>query len=88
MRKKVIREPPEVALDRVLAGLERELVEATDEEVVQAAAELGMNVNMKGIAAFMGLFGMPKRLEDIFDPEDPRESCIEPLPPGGARIKP
>jgi hypothetical protein len=62
--------PPEVALNRVLAGLEKELVEATDEEVGQAAADLGMNLKMKGSAAFIGLkYAIPKRFEDIFDAE-------------------
>jgi hypothetical protein len=51
MRKTVNRTPPEVALDRVLAGLEKELVDATDEEIELAARDLGMNVRMKGSAA-------------------------------------
>jgi len=59
---------PEAALDRVLAGLEKELVQATDEEIELAAADLGMNVRMKGSAAFFGvIYAFPKRLEDIFD---------------------
>ncbi|HEU4590541.1 MAG TPA: hypothetical protein VFS13_06500 [Steroidobacteraceae bacterium] len=88
MQKNVIREQPDVALDRVLAGLETELVEASDEEVMQAAGDLGMNLNMKGSAAFVGLSGMPKRLEDIFDTEDLRKPCGARLPPPGGRIKP
>jgi hypothetical protein len=47
--------PPEVALEHVLTALERELIEATDEEVLAAAAELGMNPAMKGSAAFVGV---------------------------------
>ncbi len=31
--------PPEVALNRVLAGLEKELLDATDEEIDTAAAD-------------------------------------------------
>jgi hypothetical protein len=66
--------PPEVALNRVLAGLEKELAEATDEEIVQAAADLGMDVKMKGSAAFIGVkYTFPKRLEDIFDLEQMRQ---------------
>jgi hypothetical protein len=46
---------PETALENVLMGLERELIDATDEEVRAAAAELGMNPSMKGSAAFLGV---------------------------------
>jgi hypothetical protein len=71
MQNKMIPTPPEVALDRVLAGLERELADATDEEIAQAGEDLGMNVKMKGTAAFLGVLGpMPKRLSDIFDVAD------------------
>ena len=59
---------PEWALERVLTGLEKELVGAADEEIELAAADLGMNVRMKGSAAFLGvMYTFPKRLEDIFD---------------------
>ena len=68
MRNKMTSTPPGVALNRVLAGLEKELVEATDEEIVQAAEDLGMNVKMKGSAAFIGVkYTFPKRFADIFD---------------------
>ena len=46
---------PEVSLEQVLTALERELIDATDEEVLAAAAELGMNPSMKGSAAFLGV---------------------------------
>ncbi len=46
---------PEASLDHVLSALERELIDATDEEVLAAAAELGMNPSMKGSAAFVGI---------------------------------
>jgi hypothetical protein len=60
--------PPEVALNRVLADLAQDLAEASDEEIVQAGEDLGMNVKMKGSAAFIGVkYTMPKRLEDIFE---------------------
>jgi hypothetical protein len=78
MRKNLISIAPDAALDRVLAGLEHELVEATDEEIVEAAEELGMNIRMKGSAAFLGVLGsLPKRLEDIFDVEDLRRSYLK-----------
>lgn len=41
--------------ERLLAALERELLEATDEEILEAARDLGMNPAMKGSAAFFGV---------------------------------
>jgi hypothetical protein len=41
--------------ERLLVALERELIEATDEEILQAASDLGMNPAMKGSAAFFGV---------------------------------
>lgn len=41
--------------ERLLAALEQELVAATDEEILAAAADLGMNPAMKGSAAFFGV---------------------------------
>ena len=62
-----------IALDRVLAALETELVVATDDEIAEAAADLGMDLNMKGSAAFMGvLHACPRRVEDIFELESLR----------------
>lgn len=46
---------PQAALNRILDALERELVAATDEEILEAAKDLGMNPLMKGSAAFLGL---------------------------------
>jgi hypothetical protein len=67
MRAKLIVAFPEIALTRILDALERELVEATDEEIMQAAMDLGMNPNMKGSAAFAGLKYPPRaRLSDFF----------------------
>ena len=44
-----------LALERILAALERELLAATDDEILSAAKELGMNPAMKGSAAFFGI---------------------------------
>jgi hypothetical protein len=46
---------PDLALERVLAALERDLIDATDEEILAEAKELGMNPAMKGSAAFFGV---------------------------------
>jgi hypothetical protein len=77
MRTKVTPHPPEVALNRVLAGLEKELVEATDEEIELAARDLGMNLKMKGSAAFIGVrYTFPRRIEDIFELEQQRKAYL------------
>jgi hypothetical protein len=61
MRKNVKSAPPaEVMLTRVLAGLEQDLVDASDEDIAQAAKDLGMNLSMKGSAAFVGVKGVTK----------------------------
>ena len=78
MRNKVTRNPPDVVLNRVLAGLEKELVEASDEEIEQAAQDLGMNLKMKGSAAFIGVkYTFPKRASEIFDLEELRRFYVE-----------
>ena len=61
---------PEAALRRVLDALASELVAVSDEEILEAAKELGMNPMMKGSAAFIGL-RIPAIAEfaDFFDPE-------------------
>ena len=60
---------PELVLIRVLDGLEPELIQATDEEVTQAAHDLGMDLSMKGSAAFIGLKSPMTRMQlsEIFD---------------------
>jgi hypothetical protein len=78
MRTKVRSLPPEVALNRVLAGLEKELVDVTDDEITQAAADLGMNLAMKGSAAFIGVkYTFPKRAGEIFAAEELRRFYVE-----------
>jgi hypothetical protein len=52
----------EAALTRVLEALEPELVMATDEEIHEAARGLGMDLGMKGSAAFIGLTTPSTRL--------------------------
>jgi hypothetical protein len=41
--------------ERLLDALQRELIEATDEEILEAASDLAMNPTMKGSAAFFGV---------------------------------
>lgn len=46
---------PELGLERLLAALERDLLDATEEEILAAARELGMNPTMKGSIALFGV---------------------------------
>jgi len=55
MRDAINRAWPELTLERILDGLEQELIAASDQEIQDAARTLGMNPAMKGSAAFIGL---------------------------------
>jgi hypothetical protein len=58
---------PRTALTRILVGLEQELIDATDEEVDEAAKELGMDLRMRASAAFLGLrYPASAKFEDYF----------------------
>jgi hypothetical protein len=77
MRAKVKPIPSERALTRMLNAFAQELIEASDEEVLQAARDLGMDPNMKGSAAFLGVIhATPRRLSDFFDPEAVRQLLL------------
>lgn len=68
MRTKMRSSPPVPALNRILDALAHELLEASDEELLAAAHELGMRPDMKGSAAFIGILGPSHpKLEDFFD---------------------
>jgi hypothetical protein len=55
-------------LTRILGALELELIDATDDEILEAAKDLGMDPRMKGSAAFLGLkFPMTWGPEDFFE---------------------
>jgi hypothetical protein len=67
MRTKITAARPEVSLSRLLEALEQELIDASDEEIMAAAADLGMNPAMKGSAAFAGLkYPANPRFSDFF----------------------
>lgn len=68
MRTKVKMARPELTLSRILEALGQELIDATDEEVMAAAKDLGMDSNMKASAAFAGLrYPATPQLSDFFD---------------------
>ena len=55
MQKQLRGDAAHTALSRVLEFFEAEISEASDEEVLEAAAELRMNPRMKGSIAFAGV---------------------------------
>jgi hypothetical protein len=65
MRTKIKRIPPDTALMRIMDALAQEAIEASDEEVTEAAADLRMDLNSRESAAFAGLtyFARPQMSE-------------------------
>jgi hypothetical protein len=55
MHTKMSRAERVSALERILDALAEDLVESTDEELLQAARDLGMDPTMRGSAAFIGI---------------------------------
>ena len=55
MHAKVAKRQQTAGLERVLEALGQELIESTDEELLKAARDLGMDPSMRGSAAFIGL---------------------------------
>jgi len=55
MHPKVATHRAVLGFERVLDALVEELIESTDDEVLEAAKDLGMDPAMRGSAAFLGL---------------------------------
>ena len=68
MRTKVKKESSELALMRILDAFARELVDVSDEEILEAAQALGMDPRTRESAAFAGVI-YPARWQpsDFFD---------------------
>jgi hypothetical protein len=89
MRSRVIFERV-AALERVIETLAVDLVESTDEELLQVAKDLGMDPTMRGSAAFIGLkYPVVRELSDFFEPPRPlsEQTRTDPAVPstGGRR---
>ena len=46
---------PDVGLERLLTEFEREVLDASDEEIIEVAHELGMKPEIRGSSAFFGV---------------------------------
>ncbi len=67
MRTKVIAQRM-AALERIIDALAEDLIESTDEELLQAARDLGMDPTMRGSAAFVGIkYPATWRYSDFFE---------------------
>lgn len=75
--------PPEVRLERLLEALSADAVEASDAELLETCAELGIKPAMKGSIAFLGLKGIfffpyvPEKFSALMEPPaapDPNDS--------------
>jgi hypothetical protein len=72
---------PDVALESLLAALERELLEAPDAEILAAAKELGMDPTMKGSSALFGvtvLIRWPSARRNVEVPDWPTHTARSP----------
>jgi hypothetical protein len=64
---------PEMRLERILEKLSREIALASDEEVLEACADLRIQPEMKGTVAFLGVKGFvfPYRQWTLPESDDP-----------------
>jgi hypothetical protein len=70
MRAKVKNTSTEATLLRVLDALAQEVIDASDEEILEAARDLGIDLTMKESAAFAGVtYTARPQLSDFFDIE-------------------
>ncbi len=88
MRSKMTLLRHATAFERVLEGLAQELIESSDDELLDAAKSLGMDPSMRGSAAFIGIkYPALPRATDFFERpstriEAPRSPALpRPTPP-------
>jgi hypothetical protein len=73
MRTKVKKESPDLTLLRILDAFARELIDVPDEEIIETANALGMDLMKRESAAFAGVtYPTRWQLSDFFD-VDPRK---------------
>jgi hypothetical protein len=73
MRTKVKKGSPDLVLTHILDAFARELIDVSDEEIIDAAKDLGMDPGTRTSAAFAGVtYPARPQLSDFFD-MDPRK---------------
>ena len=77
---------PDVGLERLIHGLEQELLEAPDEEFMAGAHELGMKPDSKGSAAFVGVKMMFVPLTDTMPLVGATERMASASPSGSVSL--
>jgi hypothetical protein len=88
MPRQVTKASPERRLQRVLAALESELLQASDEEVRQAAGDSGIDPDMQGSIAWLGIFfAGTRRFDEVFDMEELRKRWRQRLEPPDEKDK-
>lgn len=74
MPRQVTKQIHERRIERVLIALEREVLQASDAEVRRAARDVGIDPDMKGSIAWVGItFPAKIRVEEVFDIETLRK---------------
>jgi hypothetical protein len=70
MRAKVKKDPSELVLTRTLDAFAKELIDASDEEILEVAKDLAMDPRTRESAAFAGVtYPARWQLSDFFDLE-------------------
>jgi hypothetical protein len=73
------------ALARILAALEREIVDMPDEEIAAILDELGMRPAMRGSAAWADLLSFARRPEDKEERKSEDDERARPARRSGSR---
>jgi len=82
MPQQVTRQNHQRRLQRILLALEREVLQASDKEVRDAARDVGIDPDMKGSIAWVGItFPAKVRIEEVFDMETLRKPRRQRLAP-------
>jgi hypothetical protein len=77
MRAKVKRDPSELVLTRTLDAFAKELIDASDEEILEVAKDLGMDPTTRESAAFQGVtYPARWQLSDFFDVQAPQKQQL------------
>ena len=86
MRAKVKNDSSELVLTRTLDAFAQELIDASDEEIVEVAKSLGMDPTARSSAAFQGVtYPARWQLSDFFDVQAPKRQQLAAEPKNRSR---